>query len=111
MLEKLDNEGMALDQKLSIYNDDFQTKNLSVNKKYDAILVNPPRSGLKKFADEIIKMNPMKLIYVSCFPESLVTDLKKLITAGYQIKNITLVDQFPQTKHFETCVLLERINF
>ena len=100
-----------LDQKLTVYNDNFQIKTLSGNKNYDAILINPPRSGLKKFADEIIKLSSTNLIYVSCFPESLVTDLKKLITAGYQIKKITLVDQFPQTKHFETCVLLERINF
>ncbi len=101
-----------LEKKLIINQGDYQHKNLpKKNISYDVVLVNPPRSGLKNFTDEITALNLKNIIYVSCFPESLSIDLKKLSLAGFKLKEITLVDQFPQTKHFETCVLLQRIDF
>ena len=110
-LLKLNAKSNRLDENLSIYNDDFQRKSIVVNKNYDAVLVNPPRSGLKKFADELIRLNSKNIIYVSCFPESLAIDLEKFLCNTYKIKELTLIDQFPQTKHFETCVLLQRVDF
>lgn len=109
-LVKLNAVRHHLQEKLQIYHGDFQNQPLPVGKSYEAMLVNPPRSGLKGFTEQIISVQTKKLIYVSCFPESLVSDLKKLITSGFTLKEISLVDQFPQTKHFETCVLLERIH-
>ncbi len=99
-----------LQTKLQVYRGDFQKQPLPVGKKYDVVLVNPPRSGLKDFIQQVVAVNARKLIYISCFPESLVVDLKKLVAFGFSIKEIILVDQFPQTKHFETCILLERIH-
>jgi len=72
-------------------------------------LVNPPRSGLATFTDILLKKNPEFIIYVSCFPETLQKDLMKL-SNHYEMKKVTLVDQFPQTHHYEACVLLQRIN-
>ena len=76
---------------------------------YDFVLVNPARSGLKKFCAEILKIKPKFIIYVSCFPESLAQDLRHFLKDDhYKISAVTIVDQFPQTKHYETCVFLER---
>ena len=99
-----------LDANLEVHVGDFQKKDVSLQKRYDLAFVNPPRSGLKNFVHEIIRLKTKNCIYISCFPESLITDLKALTEAGYKIQEMTLVDQFPQTKHFETCVLLQRID-
>ena len=71
------------------------------------IIVDPPRTGLDNHTIDILnQVNVDKLIYVSCDPMTLVRDLKKL--DKYEIKDITLVDMFPQTHHVESIVLLGR---
>lgn len=99
-----------LEKKLRISSGDFQNKKaiLSQNEMFELALVNPPRSGLKNFVDTVIGAQARYCIYISCFPESMQTDLDKLQDAGYEIKFIKIVDQFPQTEHFESCVLLEK---
>ncbi len=99
-----------IDHRLTVYCDDFQNKAVPSGKTYDLALVNPPRSGLKNFSQEVISCTQKNCIYISCYPESLASDLKIFVAAGFQIKEIIIVDQFPQTKHFETCVLLQRID-
>lgn len=75
----------------------------------DAVaLVNPPRSGLKEFAEAVIKSNAKYIIYISCFPKTLAIDIEKL-SEFYKIIDITLIDQFARTSHYETAVLLQRI--
>ncbi len=100
----------GLEENLQIYRGDYQKMALPVGKRYDAVVVNPPRSGLKDFTQQIISVAAETIIYISCFPESLKADSQQLLAAGYKLREIILVDQFPQTKHFETCVLLQRIN-
>lgn len=100
-----------LNKNLQIFCDDFHKKPIPSGENFDIALVNPPRSGLKDFVHELIKLEVTTCIYISCFPESLALDLQHLTNSGYQIKEIVIVDQFPQTKHFETCVLLQRIDF
>jgi 23S rRNA (uracil1939-C5)-methyltransferase len=89
-------------------------KNLSVNipldsKKIDCALVNPPRSGLKDFKKTIMLRKPKSIIYISCYPESMVEDLLVLLTE-YRLAKIDLIDQFPQTLHYEAMILLQRID-
>ncbi len=98
----------SLDHLLKVNFGDFQNKSFKVDSEIDLALVNPPRSGLKNFSYELIRTGAKKCIYISCFPESMVVDLKILNQAGYEIKDIKIIDQFPQTEHFETCVLLEK---
>jgi len=50
---------------------------------------------------------PKNIIYVSCFPESLVEDLSELLV-DYDLTKAFVVDQFPQTHHYEALVLLQR---
>ena len=86
---------------------DFHRQRLGL--KADLIFVNPARSGLKKFCDDIVKSEAHDLIYVSCFADSMISDIVE-IKSHYRIKDVRIVDQFPQTGHYETCVWLTRIE-
>ncbi len=105
---KMNADRNQLSKKLTIHLGDFQNKQIGSSENISFALVNPPRSGLKQFTQELIKTKAQKCIYISCFPESLVYDVKALISEGYVIKEVVIVDQFPQTSHFETCVLIEK---
>jgi len=73
------------------------------------ILVDPPRPGLeKRVVDGILKLNPQVIAYVSCDPSTLARDAKRLIGGGYQLKQITPFDLFPQTYHIESISIFER---
>ena len=73
----------------------------------DVVFMDPPRSGSdKKFLSSLIRMNPGKIVYISCGPESLACDLRILTAGGYTVKKIQPVDMFPHTEHVETVVLL-----
>lgn len=98
-----------LDKNLSSHLGDFHKKKIPEFKKHDIAFVNPSRSGLRGFNNELLNANCESLIYVSCFPETMTEDLLKLSQA-YRVCNITIIDQFPQTKHYETCVLLEKLH-
>ena len=77
------------------------------NIKPDVIFLDPPRKGVDKTAIEtILKIEPKKIVYVSCNPATLTRDLK-LLEEKYIIKEATPVDMFPFTSHVECCVLLE----
>lgn len=74
----------------------------------DCIITDPPRSGMdNKTIDNIIRINPKDIIYVSCDPMTLVRDLNRL-SKYYLVKEITPVDMFPNTYHVETVCVLER---
>lgn len=70
------------------------------------VIVDPPRSGLsKKTIDNIIKMYPNKIIYVSCDPMTLVRDLN-VLSEKYNIDEVTPFDMFPNTMHVECLTIL-----
>ncbi len=75
----------------------------------DVIVVDPPRKGCEESVLEtMIKMQPKRIVYVSCDSATLARDLKYLVNHGYQLEKVQGFDQFPQTVHVETCVLLQR---
>lgn len=75
----------------------------------DVIVVDPPRKGCDEtLLETIVKMQPEKVVYVSCDSATLARDLKYLCANGYEIKMCRGVDQFPQSVHVETVVLLSR---
>ena len=83
------------------------TKLIDDNINCDVIIVDPPRIGLSKHVSSVINnSNIDKLIYVSRDPMTLVRDIKRL--DNYIIKDISLVDMFPQTHHCESITVLER---
>jgi len=72
-------------------------------------VVDPPREGLLPRALEALQARaPKRIVYISCYPPSLVRDLKVLTGAGWKAKSCTAVDMFPHTSHLETVVVLER---
>ena len=80
------------------------------NKKIipDIVMVDPPRRGLDKMSiQNILKIKPKKLVYISCNPATLVRDLKEL-EESYEINSIKPVDMFPFTSHVECVALIGR---
>ena len=79
----------------------------SQGEKYSTVFVDPPRKGLdQKFINTLLRLQPQKVVYVSCEPETLARDIK-LLTDKYQIDSIQPVDMFPMTFHVETVVCLQ----
>lgn len=76
--------------------------------KCDAIVVDPPRSGMHEdTADAILALAPEKVICVSCDPATLGRDIKRL-SDKYSVQRVRAVDMFPHTHHIETVALLVR---
>ena len=76
----------------------------------DVIVVDPPRKGCDEMLlKTILKMQPKRVVYVSCDSATLARDLRFLCDNGYELKKVCGVDQFPQTVHVETvCQLILR---
>ena len=75
----------------------------------DVIVVDPPRKGCdEKCLNTILKMQPKRVVYVSCDSATLARDLRILCDGGYKLEKIQAVDQFSQTVHVESAVLLSR---
>jgi len=77
--------------------------------KIKTIILDPARAGIApKTLQKIINLNADRMVYVSCNPATQARDTELLAAAGYQMKKISLVDQFPHTSHIETVVLFEK---
>ena len=77
-----------------------------VKLKPNVIVVDPPRSGLdKSVIEDIIKLKPERLVYVSCDAITLARDLS-LLNEHYEVLEVTPVDMFPNTNHVENVVKL-----
>ena len=77
--------------------------------KVDVVLMDPPRSGSDEaFLSSVVKMNPQKVVYISCNPETLARALKYLTKNGYKVKRAVGCDMFPFTSHCESVVSLRR---
>lgn len=75
----------------------------------DVIVVDPPRKGCD--ADclaTMLKMQPERIVYVSCDSATLARDLRVLCDGGYEVRRVRGVDQFGMTVHVETVVLLSK---
>lgn len=77
----------------------------------DVIVVDPPRKGCDEvLLQTMVKMQPKRIVYVSCDSATLARDLKYLCGEGYQLEKVCPVDQFAQTVHVETICLLSKLN-
>lgn len=75
----------------------------------DVVVVDPPRSGCDPIVLETFaRMNPERIVYVSCNPASLARDIAVLDELGYRAEEVQPVDMFPQTSHVESVALLRR---
>jgi len=83
---------------------------ISEFKNIDLIIVDPPRSGLdKNSVNNILRINPKEIIYISCDPNTLLRDLK-VLNQNYDINDVLVADMFPNTYHVETIVHLTLKN-
>ena len=89
------------------YYAEYEREHNGETARADVIVVDPPRKGCDEtLLETIVKMQPEKVVYVSCDSATLARDLKYLCANGYEIKMCRGVDQFPQSVHVETVVLL-----
>ncbi len=73
----------------------------------DIIIADPPRSGMNpKTVKDILKLQPRKIVYISCNPTTQARDIKLLAEGGYKLIKIRPVDMFPHTYHIENVALL-----
>ncbi len=87
-----------------VFNEAF----IAQNGKPDVIITDPPRDGMHKdVVEQILKIAPDKVVYVSCNSATQARDLA-LMDEKYKVTRVRPVDMFPQTHHVENVVLLEK---
>lgn len=99
-----------LQEKVQIQSFDFCSSFSKYDfKRFNLLFANPSRSGLGQFMYYVTENKPQYFFYLSCYPETLAKDLSALYEK-YKVKRLAVIDQFPQSKHFETLVLLELVE-
>jgi 23S rRNA (uracil1939-C5)-methyltransferase len=87
-----------------VFNESF----IAQHGKPDVIITDPPRDGMHKdVIEQILKIEPQKVVYVSCNSATQARDLA-LMDEKYKVTRVRPVDMFPQTHHVENVVLLEK---
>ena len=90
---------------------DVGEKLANINITPDLVIVDPPRSGLNKQAvDNLLKLRPKKILYISCNPFSQqknILELTDIEKGPYKLKYLQPIDQFPHTYHIENISLLQ----
>ncbi len=77
-------------------------------RKFGAVLLDPPRDGMRGLLPLLRDLGTPRAVYVSCDAATLARDLRGATAAGYAVAAVQPVDMFPQTHHVEAVVLLER---
>lgn len=97
---------------ISFYNADagkFMVQMAEQGEHADVVFMDPPRSGSDEaFLKSVLKLNPERIVYISCNPETQARDLKYLVEKGYQAEGAYPYDMFPFTVHTESICLLSR---
>jgi 23S rRNA (uracil-5-)-methyltransferase RumA len=77
--------------------------------KIDTIVLDPPRAGIiPKALQMVVNLGAKRIVYVSCNPATQARDSAMFKDAGYELKKISLVDQFPHTAHVESIMLFDK---
>lgn len=93
---------------IEIHNLDTQVYFDSEVRKYDVIILDPPRKGCSvKTLDSVLKLTKGKVVYVSCNPATLARDLKYLTEKGAKVEYIQPFDMFSHTVHVESVAIID----
>ena len=99
---------------VKFYNADagkFMTGLAEQNINVDVVFMDPPRAGSDEaFLSSVVKLQPGKVVYISCNPETLARDLKYLTGNGYKVEKIQPTDMFCFTEHVECVVLMSKVE-
>lgn len=88
---------------------EFMEAMAAEDERADVVFMDPPRTGSdQRFMSSMIKMQPSRIVYISCGPDTLARDLEYLTKHGYQVRKIQPVDMFSFTDHCECVCLLSR---
>jgi 23S rRNA (uracil1939-C5)-methyltransferase len=77
-------------------------------RRFDTVILDPPRSGAAEAVPELCRLDPARIIYISCDPSTLARDCGLLACSGYHVRESVPVDMFPQTYHLESVTLLQK---
>jgi 23S rRNA (uracil1939-C5)-methyltransferase len=82
-----------------------------LQQSYDAVLLDPPRSGALEMMPHIAAIRPKRILYVSCYPGTLARDADLLVNQyGYRLVQAGVMDMFPHTTHLESMALFQRAD-
>ena len=102
---KIDNVFFETGDMKDIFTEDFITR----HGKASVVITDPPRDGMHKdVVQQLLDLNPERIVYVSCNSATQARDLS-LMKENYRVIASQAVDMFPQTHHVENVVLLEKI--
>ena len=103
-LNKIDNACFFAGDMAKILTDEF----VAANGKPDVIITDPPRSGMHpKVIEQLLKILPERIVYVSCNPATQARDIA-LLVSNYTVEEVQPVDMFPHTHHVENIALLRK---
>jgi 23S rRNA (uracil1939-C5)-methyltransferase len=101
-LNQIENTVFYTGDMVDVLNDEF----VATHGKPDVIITDPPRAGMhEKVVNQILNIEPDKVVYISCNPATQARDLQ-LLDSKYKVMAVQPVDMFPQTHHVENVVLL-----
>ena len=104
MGNNIDNTEFYTGDMKQVFTDEF----IARHGRPDVVITDPPRDGMHgDVVEQLIKLSPQRIVYVSCNSATQARDLK-LLNPHYQIVKVQPVDMFPQTHHVENVVLLEK---
>ena len=75
---------------------------------FNKALLDPARAGAAGVMAHVVKLAPERVVYVSCNPTTLARDSQTLLSAGYQLERVAMLDMFPHTSHLESMVLFSK---
>ncbi|NVJ58094.1 MAG: methyltransferase domain-containing protein, partial [Vibrionaceae bacterium] len=73
--------------------------------KFDKVLLDPARAGASGIVDQLSELGAERVVYVSCNPATLARDSQSLLSQGFKLEKLGMLDMFPHTSHLESMAL------
>lgn len=73
--------------------------------KFDKVLLDPARAGASGIVDQLSALGAERVVYVSCNPATLARDSQSLLSQGFKLEKLGMLDMFPHTSHLESMAL------